>query len=196
MTSTLYPVVCAVRDRKDLLSEAFFKSNRLGLLWAAPTGIGIFLFAPDLIHFVIGSRWESAITIIQSLGLVAVVNQIGFNWSAFYRAIGDTRPIAVGALVMAFAVCGVTLPLLLAKGLPGYAFGMAVSALILVGVRLHFLRRLFPLRGMLGNTARGLGPATAALATVGVLRFALGAASALRRRPSARSRSMSWSRGS
>ena len=58
VTGTLYPVVCAVKDRRDLLQEAFLKSNRLGLLWAGPTGVGIFLFAPDLVHFVIGSQWR------------------------------------------------------------------------------------------------------------------------------------------
>jgi hypothetical protein len=33
VTQTLYPAICAVRDRTDLLFEAFVKSNRLGLMW-------------------------------------------------------------------------------------------------------------------------------------------------------------------
>ena len=173
LTNTLYPVVCAVKDRRDLLQEAFLKSNRLGLLWAAPTGVGIFLFAPDLVHFVIGERWTDAIPIIQSLGLVAVVNQIGFNWSAFYRAIGNTRPIAVGGLAMAISVAGVATPLLYWEGLEGYAVGMGISALILVALRLVYLRRLFPLRPIFGNIAQGLVPVVIALTGTAALRLAL-----------------------
>ena len=36
-----------------------------------------------------------AIPLIQAFGLTAALNQIGFNWTAFFRALGDTRPIAV-----------------------------------------------------------------------------------------------------
>ena len=79
-------MICAVKDRADLMQEAFLKSNRMGMLWATPTGLGIFLFAPDLVHFVIGSRWEEAIPVIQAFGLIAVFNQIAFNWTAFFRA--------------------------------------------------------------------------------------------------------------
>ena len=33
VTGTLYPAICAVRDRTDLLFESFVKSNRLALMW-------------------------------------------------------------------------------------------------------------------------------------------------------------------
>ena len=46
---TIYPAVCAVKDRTALLFEAFEKSNRLALMWAFPFGVGLALFAPDLI---------------------------------------------------------------------------------------------------------------------------------------------------
>ena len=39
--------------------------------------------------------------------LIAAADQLGFNWTAFYRALGRTRPIAVVNVTMAvvFAVC-------------------------------------------------------------------------------------------
>ena len=173
VTNTLYPVVCAVKDRRDLLQEAFLKSNRLGLLWAGPAGVGIFLFAPDLVNFVIGSRWDDAIPIIQSLGLVAMINQIGFNWSAFYRAIGNTKPIAVGGVVMAISVAAIATPLLYYEGIQGYAIGVGISALILVGVRLFYLNKLFSLRPIFRNIAQGLVPVVVAVTGTVALRMAL-----------------------
>lgn len=172
VTSTIYPVVCAVKDRRDLLQEAFLKSNRMGMLWAAPMGIGIALFAPDLVEFVLGSRWDSAVPVIQAFGLIAAVNQIGFNWTAFFRAIGDTRPMAVGGGVMALAVTGLAVPLLLAEGLTGYSIGMGLAGVVLVVARLVYLRRLFPLRPILVNVGRGVLPATVALAVTASARLA------------------------
>ena len=49
VTQTLYPAICAVKDRPDLLFESFWKSNRLALLWAAPIGAAAALFAGDFV---------------------------------------------------------------------------------------------------------------------------------------------------
>ncbi|TML02013.1 MAG: hypothetical protein E6G41_15890, partial [Actinobacteria bacterium] len=54
LASTMYPAVCAVRERRDLLFESFVKSNRLALLWGIPFGVGVALFAGDLVQFGIG----------------------------------------------------------------------------------------------------------------------------------------------
>ncbi len=172
VTNTLYPVICAVKDRAELLQEAFLKSNRMGMLWATPTGLGIFLFAPDLVHFVIGSRWEDAIPVIQAFGLIAVFNQIAFNWTAFFRAIGDTKPVAVGAAAMAVGVTAIAVPLLAIHGLVGFAVGMALANVGLVAVRVGYLTRIVPLGPMVRNVARGMLPGLAAFGVTGSVRLA------------------------
>ena len=173
VNDTIYPVICAVRDRLDLLEEAFLKSNRVGLLWAAPSGLAVALFAPDLVHFVLGSRWDEAIPVIQVFALIAAINQIGFNWVSIFRARGDTRPIAVAGLSMALAVSLIAVPLLLIGELDGYALGMLLAVIALVVVRLVYLRRLFSLRAIGHNVAKGVAPALGALAGAGALRLAL-----------------------
>src|SRR3954454_4597348 len=64
ITSTLYPAICAVKDRAAVLTEAFVKSNRLTLMWGMPFGVGLALFTPDLVHYVIGDHWAFAINAI------------------------------------------------------------------------------------------------------------------------------------
>ena len=56
VTETLYPAVCAVKNRVTLLSEIFVKSNRLSLVWAVPFGVGMALFASDLVRLILGPR--------------------------------------------------------------------------------------------------------------------------------------------
>ena len=170
VTNTIYPAVCRVRDRADLLFESFTKSNRLALMWGMATGVAIALFAADLVHFVLGERWVFAITLIQVFGLVAGVNQFGFNWSAFYRAIGNTRPLAVASVVMLVAVLGLTVPLIYTHGLDGYAIGMAGATGVLLLVRCWYLLRLFPTFQVLTHALRAIAPTIPATAVVLLVR--------------------------
>ena len=54
VTATIYPAVCAIQGRTAALEELFVKSNRATLLYAAPFGVGVVLFAPDLVAFALG----------------------------------------------------------------------------------------------------------------------------------------------
>ena len=140
---TIYPAVCAVKDRTAVLFETFTKSNRLALMWAFPFGVALALFAPDLITYVLGERWREAEHLLQVFGLIIAVRQIAFNWVLFFNARGETRPLAVasGFQLGVFAV--VTVPLMFALGLTGYAIGMSVGVAVDLLVRSYFLGRLF-----------------------------------------------------
>jgi len=166
VTQTIYPVICAVQDRADLLLEAFVTSNRLAIMVGGPFGVSLALFAPDLVEFVVGDEWRPAVVLIQVFGLTAAISQIGFNWSAFYRARGETRPIAVEALVALAVFCATAIPLLALEGLDGFAAGIGAMTLVSLVVRGAFLRRLFPGLPLVRNTARALAPTMAGAAAV------------------------------
>lgn len=169
LTQVLYPAICSVKDRTDLLLAAFSKSNRLALLWSLPIGAAGALFAEDFVDHVLGAKWSIAVTLIQVLAVTAAVNQIGFNWSAFYRALDRTRPIAVVNFVLLAAVLGVAVPLLASHGLDGYAAGMAVATTLTLGVRFYFVSRLFPLRHLV-HLLRAVLPTVPAVLVVLVVR--------------------------
>jgi len=170
LASTMYPAVCAVRDRRDLLFESFVKSNRLALLWGIPFGVGVALFAGDLVEFGIGEHWAPAVGIISVFGLLAAVNHFAYNWDDYFRALGDTKPVAVWAWANLATTLVATLPLLLAFGLDGFAVGMAVNTLVSLVVRVHFLLRLFPGFEMLRHAARAVAPTVPAAAAVLIMR--------------------------
>lgn len=172
VTATLYPAICRVRDRTDLLLESFVKSNRLALMWGMPFGVGLALFAPDIVEFGIGDRWQPAVGLIQVFGLMAAADQIGFNWDAYFRARGETRPIAVVSIVNMSVFLAVTTPLLLAYGLDGYAAGMAILTGVSLAARTYFLARLFDDFGFLRHALRAAAPVVPAAAAVLFARLA------------------------
>jgi O-antigen/teichoic acid export membrane protein len=173
VTQTLYPAVCAVQDRIDLLFESFTKSNRLALIWGVPFGLGLTLFAPDLVHYVLGEKWDAATGLLQVFGATAAIKQIGFNWTAYQRAIGQTRPLAAYAVVGCAAFLLPGIPGILAWGLTGYALAVVSMTLVQLLIRTYFLKRLFRGFAMLRHTARALAPCVPAVAAVLALRLAV-----------------------
>lgn len=169
VTQTLYPVIARVKDKPHLLFEAFTKSNRLALMWGIPCGVGIALFTPDIVRFIIGEKWEFAIPVLQITAITAGFNQFGFNWSAFYKAYGNTRPIMTTGIIMVIAVCALAVPLTFIDGVRGYAWGMMGATAVLVLVRCWYLSRLFPDFNIFAHAFRAIWPtAPALLAVVGL----------------------------
>jgi O-antigen/teichoic acid export membrane protein len=172
ITGTLYPAICAVKDRVDLLYESFVKSNRLALIWAVPFGLTVTLFAGDLVTFGIGEKWRESVVLLQVFGVTAGLAHIGFNWDAYFRARANTRPMAVAAAAAAVAFLATAVPLTLTYEMPGFAASIAIQAAVHVSVRAYFLERLFQGFGFLGHALRAVLPTVPAVAVVLLLRLA------------------------
>jgi len=166
ITSTLYPAICAVVDRTELLFESFVKSNRLALMWAMPFGFGLTLFAPDLVDFVLGDRWDGAVVLLQAFGAAAAIGHLGFNWGAYFRAKGDTKPIGTGSVVQAAVFAAAAIPLTFAYELDGLAAGMLLTVGAGLAVRGIYLRRLFAGFAMTPHAIRAIVPSIPAIGAV------------------------------
>jgi O-antigen/teichoic acid export membrane protein len=92
------------------------------------------------------------------LGVTAAVDQIGFNWTAFARARGETRPLAVAAVVYMVVMIGAGVPLVLSEGLDGYAIALAGATAAVMVVRMVYLAKLFPAFRILTHVSRALLP--------------------------------------
>jgi O-antigen/teichoic acid export membrane protein len=174
LTETLYPAVCAVVDRTELLFETFVKSNRLGLMWGMPFGFGAALFVPDLVEYVLNPTWgreAGAVFMLQAFGFIAALNQVAFNWDAYFRARADTKPIAVNGVLGGLAIVGIALPLLAIDGLEGFAIGMGISAAVSLAVRWFYLARLFRGFHLARHMLRAILPSIPAVLVILLLRL-------------------------
>jgi O-antigen/teichoic acid export membrane protein len=154
----MYPVVCAVQNRLDLLYESFVKSNRVALIWAVPFGVGLALFAPDLVDYGLGRRWHPAVPVLVGFGLTVAFGQLGFNWDDYFRARGETRPMAWAAFLTMVSFLAAGIPLIYLDGLVGLAIATAVQTLVNVSCRVYFLRRLFSAFDIVRHGIRASAP--------------------------------------
>jgi O-antigen/teichoic acid export membrane protein len=171
ITGTLYPAICAVKDQISLLYESFVKSNRLALMWAVPFGVGLTLFAADLVSYGIGEQWRPAVVVLQVFGVTAAVNHIGFNWNAYFQARADTRPIAVTSIGSTTAFLFIGIPVFLALGLKGYAIALAIFTVAQLVLRAYYLQKLFSGFSFLAHAARAFLPTIPAVAVVLLVRL-------------------------
>jgi PST family polysaccharide transporter len=170
VSGTLYPAICAIQHRLDLLRESFVKSNRIALMWAMPFGCGLALFAGDLVHFVVGEKWHPAIILLQITGIVAAVGHIGFNWDDYFRARSRTIPVAVASIAATVTFVAVGVPLVFAAGLRGLAIGIAAQTAVHLLVRAWYLTRLFDGFVFVRHAMRAMVPAVPAVALVLIVR--------------------------
>ncbi len=173
VATTIYPAICAIQDRVELLSESFVKTNRLAMLWAIPFGVGLSLFAPQLIRYVLGERWAPAATLLEITGLIAALNHVGFNWDDYYRARSQTRPIAVAAVVASAATLAVGVPLIFVDGLQGLAIGLGAGGVASLIMRTIYVRALFGDLSLIAHGIRAILPVAPAVAAVLILRALL-----------------------
>lgn len=170
VTETLYPAVCAVRDRVALLTEIFIKSNRLSLMWAVPFGVGMTLFGGDLVRYGIGAQWLPAVPVLQIMGLVTAVHHVGYNWSAFVKARGITWPMAVQAVIVTSVVIGAGIPLMYSYRVVGLAYAFAIGEAVALATRSFVLARFFNGFRILPHLLRAFAPTAVAAAPVLCLR--------------------------
>jgi O-antigen/teichoic acid export membrane protein len=173
VTATIYPAIVAIRGRAESLQELFEKSNRVTLLWVLPFTCGVVLFAPDLVEFVLGSEWGPATVLLQGLAAAGLLQHLGFNWFAFYRAHGDPRPPALEALTGAFAFAALALVGLAVWGTDGFVWGRIAAVAIALVVRWRYIRKLLPRARLVPLVLPALVPLLGAAAAVLAVRVVL-----------------------
>jgi O-antigen/teichoic acid export membrane protein len=142
IATTIYPAICVVRNQAETMREIFVTSNRVALSWVLPFCAGFVLFGPDLVRIVLGHEWRGAVPLLQGLAGAAAIQQLGYNWFTFYRAIGDSTRQAVESVVVAASFLGLAVPGLFVWGVWGFVGGRIAGALAAFVVRRHYVRRL------------------------------------------------------
>jgi O-antigen/teichoic acid export membrane protein len=170
VSQTIYPAVCAVADKREVLKEVFLKSNRVALMWAMPFAVALALFAGDLITFVLGDKWSEAHDLLVVTGLSVGLAQLAFNWVLFMRALNRTRPILVAAALNTVVFLAVLVPATAAYGLIGYGVAFAAGTLVQVALRGFFMSRLFDDLGFITHALRAVAPTIPATLAVLLVR--------------------------
>jgi len=143
LASVMFPVLSRTRD-PDSLRRAFDLSSRVVLVWAVPTGLGLAVFAHDVVQYVLGPRWLPVVPLLWVEGVGETFNAIATMWATFYLVTGNSRPsfrMGVQVQLLMLLLVGVGARFF---GLPGIVGALYAVVLISLGLRRHYIQRLFP----------------------------------------------------
>ena len=173
ISPTVYPVVCAVRDRVRTLEELFTTAVRAAAIWSLGFGSLLVLFAPDIVDHLLGDEWGGATVLLQGLGAASALYSLGYTWIAFARGLGRFRQPAAEAVVAVAVFGAIALPLYLTWGATEYALAIVGSSTAILCVRAYFVRRLLPGVNLPALLLRCAWPVAAAAGAALALRLAL-----------------------
>ncbi|MEZ5098342.1 MAG: lipopolysaccharide biosynthesis protein [Thermoleophilia bacterium] len=170
----LYPAFSRLQDEPARMADAWIRVNRLVASLSVPALLGMIVVAPDFVHVVLGSRWDVAVPVIQTMAWVGLLQSLQRLNSSILQARDRTRLLLVYAVVVCSAVTG-GIAGGLHWGVTGVAIGYAVASTIVEPYYTWLTAR--SLESSLLAFARGLsGVAQAALlmlACVAAARYGL-----------------------
>lgn len=143
LADTLFPALCSIQSSVERQRRAFIVTCRLSMGWAAPVGAAMIVFASPLVHNLLGPRWIPTVFLLQAGGAAVMVTSLGYSWSTFYAARGDTRPTLVASVLGAAWLLVAFTPLTVFFGLHGAAGSIVLLAIGTYALRRYYLGRIF-----------------------------------------------------
>jgi O-antigen/teichoic acid export membrane protein len=125
----LFPAFARLQGDVRALAAGWLRANRIVGAITTPALLGLVVVAPDFVNAVLGSRWHSAVPVVQILAWVGLIQALqGLNGSVL-RAVDRT------SLLLRYAVVVVTASLIafvvgLQWGIVGVAAAYAISSTI------------------------------------------------------------------
>jgi streptogramin lyase len=113
------------------------------MLWAAPVGFALLLFAKPAIDLLLGEAWRPALILMQAEAAGIILNSIGQSWNLFFAARGQTKPWLVSSVLGLGWTFVFVIPLVILFGINGAAMSIIALALGSYALREYYARKLF-----------------------------------------------------
>jgi O-antigen/teichoic acid export membrane protein len=174
IVEVLFPAFSRMQDDRRRLGVVWLRVTRLVGAVTIPAMLGIIAVAPEFVSVLFGSRWETAVPVIQTLAWVGLLQSLQSQNSAILQACDRTRVllwysfVALTASLVAF-VGGIS------WGIEGVAVAYAISSTLVepyytwLTARVLGLSPLDAFRNLIGVFQAGVLMFGAVLATRAVL---------------------------
>ena len=139
LVRALYPTFSLVNDDMTKLRRNVLDASAALVAVTMPIGVGLALVADPFVRLVLGTKWLSAIEILQVLVPFFALSSITTVTDPVVMARGKTKLMFFRACTMFVVRLGAVIPGVLYFGLMGAVYGWALSHLIFVGVQLLLL---------------------------------------------------------
>lgn len=98
LTNVLFSLFAAIKEQRELLMRAFFRTLKYSALATVPVGCGFVAVAPELVPVMFGGQWHESVALAQILAGAAVAMCLHWSSGDVFKALG--RPDIVTKLTL------------------------------------------------------------------------------------------------
>lgn len=91
INKALFPLLCKLKDNNSKFRSSFVVALRTASMIGPGLTIGIYIFIPELVRFVLGAHWGSIIEPVRILLLATMVRQYSVFFGSLYFAIAKPK---------------------------------------------------------------------------------------------------------
>jgi O-antigen/teichoic acid export membrane protein len=138
----MFPVFCRLKDSDGLLRSAFTKASRISMFWISAAALGLTLFAPDIVRYVLTERWHGAELFLRAQGIALFFGATISGWESLLKARNRTRVIFQMSVFFGICFVAIFIPAVALWGRVGAAGAVVVISAIILATRVLVLSRL------------------------------------------------------
>lgn len=99
INKVLFVSFTKVTSSKQKMVFLFNKSNKYIAMIVVPLGVVVSVFSPQIINFLFGEAWLSAVPLMQIFAISFILRgSIGYSWSLIPISKGDTKIVLLGSI--------------------------------------------------------------------------------------------------
>lgn len=143
VNQVVFPVYSKIANDKIRLRKALIKVTVFTTIAAFIMGLPIFIFAKEIILFVMGEKWITAVPVIQILAIYGIFRALFGSFSPLFLSVERQDYVAKMTFVRMVGLLLFIFPLTLNFGLVGAGYAMLISVMFEIPIIVFYVLRVF-----------------------------------------------------
>jgi len=137
-----FPVFSKFQNDKERLRKAFLKSTLVIVLITVPVGIAIYLFAKEIVIFILGKEWLPVIAPLKILSIYGILRAVTAEFPAVFMALKKQELVTKVSLVAVLAIGITIIPLVRKFGILGASYSALFGMILAIPLMIYYLYML------------------------------------------------------
>lgn len=127
ISSVTFPAFSKLQDESERLRSGFTATVSVTASLVVPLSVGLILFIPDFVRFVLGDKWVAAVIPVQILAVAGLLRALSACWGPLYLSRAQTHNEFWKQMIRAVLTLAPALPLVALFGIEGMAFSVVLG---------------------------------------------------------------------
>ncbi|MBU0998066.1 lipopolysaccharide biosynthesis protein [Patescibacteria group bacterium] len=134
-----FPVFSKFQNDKKRLKKAFLKSTLVIVLIAVPVGLAIYLFAKEIVVFILGKEWIPVVAPLKILSIYGILRAITAEFPAVFMALKKQELVTKVTLVAVLGIGITIIPFVRKFGILGASYSALFGMILAIPLMTYYM---------------------------------------------------------